>query len=60
MTEDTYKNIAFSIRHMRKSQVEPETVLMNKRIYKSLGNPKKVLNVPVDIDNDLPCQWMVR
>lgn len=60
MNDLNYRNIMFSIRHMRKSQVEPEMVLMNERVYQSLGSPRNISRVPVEVDNNTPCEWMVR
>lgn len=60
MNDFDYRNIMFSIRRMRKEQVEPEMVLMNERVYASLGSPRNISRVPVEVDNNTPCEWMVR
>lgn len=60
MSENTYSIIAKQIRQMRRSQVEPEAVFIAERLYMELDCPKKIAGVPVEVDNDIPMDWMVR
>lgn len=57
---NTYNEIAEQIRRMRSKQVEPERVIVSRRVYALLGSPNRISGVAVDCDDMAKSGFEVR